>query len=405
MRLLILTIKQNTFYFVILLTLFYFLLHLFFIKEVAEVVYDEFYYTRFAKSFLEGDWIFDVHPPLGKLIISSGLFLFGNNPIGWRITTQVFSSLLLPIIYLFTRKLTANNFAATFAALLYFFETIFFVEGHYAFFEIYVPFFLLLGGIFILNFQESGEKLDFFLGAVLFGLALSIKWSALFAISVFTIYLFLIFKKNFASWLKSFEGAATFVIIVLGAYLITFIPPILQGLDIFGWHLDALKFHQDKSIIHPYHSPWWTWYFDIRTVQFFSDTTSDGKFINVYALINPITSFVSLYALFFAFLKIIKKEFDKTALVFFLSMVSLFGWVLLPRGTFIYNVLPSLAFSIILSGVTLASIYQQSNLGRFIALGTVFLASLFFIFFFPFLVGLPVSKAFSDAHFWLQTWR
>lgn len=52
-------------------------LRLYRIEEPREVVFDEVHFGGFASHYLKGTYFFDVHPPLGKLIIAGLGHLYG----------------------------------------------------------------------------------------------------------------------------------------------------------------------------------------------------------------------------------------------------------------------------------------------------------------------------------------
>src|SRR3989344_4078090 len=53
------------------------LTRLVFLGNPAEVVFDEVHFGKFASAYFAGDYYFDIHPPLGKLLIALGAFLGG----------------------------------------------------------------------------------------------------------------------------------------------------------------------------------------------------------------------------------------------------------------------------------------------------------------------------------------
>lgn len=57
-----------------ILTIISIILRLYYINEPSEVVFDEVHFGGFASKYLRHEYFFDVHPPLGKLIIAG---------IGW----------------------------------------------------------------------------------------------------------------------------------------------------------------------------------------------------------------------------------------------------------------------------------------------------------------------------------
>ena len=51
---------------------------------------------------------FVVHPPIGKLLIGLGEWMFGMDAFGWRIMSAIFGSLLILVIIRMTRRLSLS---------------------------------------------------------------------------------------------------------------------------------------------------------------------------------------------------------------------------------------------------------------------------------------------------------
>ena len=64
--------------------------------------FDEIYHPRTALEHLNNIYPYEVsHPPLGKLIIAAGVWLFGMTPFGWRFMGTLCGVLMLPVLYVF----------------------------------------------------------------------------------------------------------------------------------------------------------------------------------------------------------------------------------------------------------------------------------------------------------------
>ena len=156
--------------------------HLIFISQpTSAVILDEGDYVPEALRFLHGQhMIFPQHPPLGKWLIASGIFVFGNDPFGWRIMSVVFSLIGIFLFYLIIKKLTAKwSQASPFVPLLGVFlfatENLSFVMGHVAMLDVFYVTFMLLGFLLYLrgNYTSCG---------IAMGLSLLCKITALLGI-------------------------------------------------------------------------------------------------------------------------------------------------------------------------------------------------------------------------------
>ena len=68
--------------------------------------FDEIYHPRTALEHLNNVYPYEVsHPPLGKLIISIGIMIFGMVPFGWRFMGTLFGVLMVPVLYVFLKNL------------------------------------------------------------------------------------------------------------------------------------------------------------------------------------------------------------------------------------------------------------------------------------------------------------
>lgn len=181
------------------------------LAEPEELVFDETYYAKDACLYLgnlpdtcgltgttEQSY---VHPPLGKWLIAAGIKVFGNNSMGWRISAVVCGVGLVLVTYLLAQRLFKNRWISMTAGFLVATDFLLFVQSRIAMLDIFLAFFIALGFLFLAIDREkvvavrahldSGEPgpppvrslVNRLAAGVAFGLALSVKWSAVYALA------------------------------------------------------------------------------------------------------------------------------------------------------------------------------------------------------------------------------
>lgn len=116
------TVENYSFYCSIVFTVLGFVTRFYNLGHPAEVVFDEVHFGKFSSYYLRGEFFFDVHPPLAKLILALGAYFVGfkgnfdfetiglkyvdyNVPyVGMRATSALFGALNVPLVFLICRE-------------------------------------------------------------------------------------------------------------------------------------------------------------------------------------------------------------------------------------------------------------------------------------------------------------
>lgn len=113
-------------------------------------IFDEVYFARAAEEYLKRQYIYEyTHPPLTKLLITLSTLLFGglhggDNSYGWRFLDVVFGALMVPLLYILSKRITGSTLFSAFAAGLLLLDGMHFVQSRIATPESFVGFFSLL---------------------------------------------------------------------------------------------------------------------------------------------------------------------------------------------------------------------------------------------------------------------
>ena len=117
------------------------------------MIFDEIYHARTAYEHIHNMSVYEwTHPPLGKLIITLGILIFGMNPFGWRIMGTLFGIAMVPILYVFAKRMLRRTDYALLAAGLWAFDCMHFTQTRIATIDVYGVFFILLMFLFMYEY-------------------------------------------------------------------------------------------------------------------------------------------------------------------------------------------------------------------------------------------------------------
>lgn len=412
-------------------------------------VFDECYYAKAANDYLslreDSNW---VHPPLGKLLIASGILVhrgiqFVTSSVGitsnirlgseWRMASLIFGLLMIILVYFFALKMFKSRYIATVSAFLLSIEFLHFVESRIAMLDMFLSFFMLAGFYTAYCYieKEGGYNNYLIITAALFGLSTAIKWSGIFgALGAFTLMVFLkqtdaeesrygellesSVKKGFIKRIyfkmlirlpRTLKIAAIFFLSGLILQFMSYIPYFLTGgtfKKLYGFYKGTLEFHYHQKWSHPYLSRMWTWPLMIRPIWYLYDTI-DKKINGIIAMGCP----VFWWGFFVFLIELVIITFYERKKEHFFLLVGYFSpyifWIISNKGGFFYYMTPCVAWMCIITAYVLEC-WRNLKIGRI--MGWVYLLTLivFFFFFYPILASYPIPHHYYKILMWRRSW-
>ncbi len=123
--------------------------------------FDEIYHARTAFEHLNGTQPYETsHPPLGKVIMSWFVGLFGMTPFGWRFAGALCGILMLPAMYLLAKQLTRRTDMAFAAMMMMTLDCMHFTQTRIATIDSFPVLFIMLSYFFMLRFMQRDIVLD-----------------------------------------------------------------------------------------------------------------------------------------------------------------------------------------------------------------------------------------------------
>ena len=399
---------------------------------IHSAYFDEVFYPRTAYEFIHrmdvDEW---THPPLGKVIISWGIRVFGMTPFGWRFFGAVAGILMLPIIYFFAKDLFKESFWAGFVTVIFAFDFMHFVQTRISTLDSFVTLFIAAMFYFIykyshINFLTDGlakTLVPLMLSGGFMGLAVSTKWNGIYGAMGLALIFFIIMVKRYIQYksnphkyscfyrqvgLTILCCVGFFIIIPVFIYVLGYIPYYNTGylypeLGFFAAiiqnQIDMFNFHISFDAYHPYTSHWWEWIINRRPVLYFDYVLQSGEVQGISTFGNPILWWGGIPALAYTFYKAIKRDFVPVFLtISYLSL--LLPWIISARDTmFIYYYYPNVIFLSFMIAYALKEIkvFDKLRINRFI-FASIFAGSCFmmFLLFYPVLSGAPISTSYVE---------
>ena len=396
--------------------------------------FDEIYHVRTAIEHQKDIWPYEVsHPPLGKLIIGIGISLFGVTPFGWRFMGTLFGVLMLPVMYVFLKKLFGGKVVPVLGTIIFAADFMHYVQTRIATIDTYAVFFILLMYLFMYLWCEDGKKRYLALSGLFFGIGAASKWTCIYAGAGLAVIWALHWivrayhRKDderggdlFGKFLRNCGFCVVFFVLVPAAiyYVSYYHYGAAKGLTGIGAFftkeyaqivLDNQSFmftyHSGVTASHPYSSRWYQWVLDIRPILYYLDYGTDGTRQSFGAFVNPILCWAGLIALFVLGYEAAAKRDRRAAFILIGYLAQLLPWVFITRITFEYHYFACTVFLVLALGYVIALMRQWNPRWRVYAVGMAVLCVAMFIMFYPALSGMRVDNAAASRLLrWLPTW-
>ncbi|MCS7101106.1 MAG: phospholipid carrier-dependent glycosyltransferase [Burkholderiaceae bacterium] len=437
------------------------LLHFIYFDRPLTVVFDEVYFPKYVMAYLRGEYYFDLHPPLGKLILFVAGWLAGLDPgfsfaanhlpfpdssyLVLRVPPRVAGTLLPLVLAALALQLGLSRFAAFAVGLLAALDNALLVMSRFALLD---SFLLLFGfSALLLYLQGRTRGWPWLLAAAASGgAALAVKWTGLAFVGLILLAEGWAFLQTRAvrHIARIVATAATVAVIYVASFAAHFALGYRSGADDAAMSREfqatlagnphgadasiekagfwrkfvelnraMLDGHRRTVERHPYASQWYDWPFMMRSVDFWADH-KDGSIAHVYLLGNPAVWWSAGYAILFLLVNFPPKLFawavrrqraaiDGTeAKLVIAYLANLLPFVFIGRIMFLYHYLAALCVALLAVGFLLDRCGPYRNA---LGIALLALAAAAFLYFAPLSYALPLAPEQFEARFWVRGWK
>ena len=414
--------------------------------------FDEIYHARTAYEHILGIEPYEnTHPPLGKLIISASISVFGMTPFGWRFPGALLAVLMLPVFYHIVKRLFGSSFISSCATLLFAFDFMHFAQTRIATIDTYSVFFILLmfdAMLYFLQADITETKLKkllipLALSGIFMGLGVASKWTVAYgAVGLAMVF----FIKLIISYNKSYIKKATlsrilkicnfcvlfFIVIPFAIYFISFLPMTTLPhnkdnilANFFNYQTTMFNYHSDLVAEHYFASPWYEWPLSLRSIWYSVTNNYNGTGLvsTISSFGNPILWGMGLISMFFVAYNAVKSRTLITLFIVIAFLSVYLPWVLISRLTFVYHYFTAVPFLIMaiaymmyrakktslaqknVINMEFKQIHIKINIYHIIAILLVVFNFILFAVFQPVLSGSPCSTDYANSLEWMPFWH
>lgn len=424
--------------------------------------FDELYHGRTAYEHLHGLKPYEfTHPPLGKIMIMTGIVAFGMNPFGWRFVGTLIGVAMVPIFYALAKRLLKKTNFAAFATIFFTFDFMHFAQTRLSTIDVYSVFFVLLMYYFMLEYWQMSFYTDGLkktlrplgLSGLFFALGAASKWTCIYAgIGLGVLFFASLYRRMNEYYLarsalaQETEGTEAhavaekyvkqtsvfvkntiltlafcvlmFIIVPFIVYFLSYIPyPFFQldkPVDTLRSFVDMQRsmFHYHNGLVsrHPFESNWLSWMVDGRPIWYFSAQNEflPAPFVaSIASFGNPIVWWASILGLIGLIYYGIRTKFtDKN--VFFLLVgfgAQFVPWMMVSRATFIYHYFGSVPFLVLSLTYVLMQWYKKEKRIKNVMIVLAILAVALFVMFYPALSAMPIPSSYAQFLEWFPSWQ
>ncbi|MBO9534108.1 MAG: phospholipid carrier-dependent glycosyltransferase [Solirubrobacteraceae bacterium] len=432
------------------------------------IVFDEIYFREYSLHYHVGTYYFDLHPPLGKLLIGLWGAIAGVDvdPMGkdpataLRFLPALAGVGLILVIYLMIRQLSGSRRVATLGAGLLLLDNAILAESRFTLIDSMLLFFGISAVTLSLAARRrSGKNYWYWLAAAaaLGGMSSTVKLTGLTALGLVGLIWLADVVHQRRNWKPVLGQLAVLAVVPAVIYLSTFAVhfALLQrtgpGDAYMSTQFQATlkgnanyspeakrsffgKFHDLNSAMHgyelslnssthPYQSKWYSWPYMKRGVYQYVAPNGDGKNSYIYTLGNPfvwwgtLLGFVIVIGGWFARPARFKPVKWPLILLGTAYLASYLPFSLIVRPMFLYHYFFPLIFSLSFVVIGLGALTGWINDGdrpftkfssRNSQIGywaVLGVAFAFFLYFAPITYGFPLTDSGLEHRMWLHSWR
>lgn len=392
--------------------------------------FDEIYHARTAYEHLRGVYPYEVsHPPLGKVILSLGIRLFGMTPFGWRCMGALFGVAMLPLMWDLLRRMFRDDRVAWCGAALLAFDFMHLTQTRIATIDSFATLFILLMYLFLYRYFTQGRLRHLAACGVAFGVGAATKWTCLYAGAGLGVLwaLHWVFsgvqahrdgdgRRYVRRLLGNIGFCLVFFVLVPGMiYYASYYPyGAARGLHGPGMYFTReyaaivlenqrfmFTYHAGLVATHPYSSRWWQWLLDLRPILYYL-SYGDGTVSTIGAFVNPLLCWGGLLALPVLAYRAVRH--DRTALFILVGyLAQVLPWVFISRLTFEYHYFAATLFLVLALGYVFDRLRQRGYFGIVYAFTAA--NGVLFALFYPVLTGVTISRSYAwNVLKWLPDW-
>ena len=403
------------------------------------MIFDEIYHARTAYENIHNMSVYEwTHPPLGKLIIALGILIFGMKPFGWRIMGALFGVGMIPLMYVFAKRIFKRTDFAFITAALWAFDCMHFTQTRIATIDVYGVFFILLMFFFMYEYIRQDyfttpimDKLKpLALSGVAFGLGCSSKWIGCYAGAGLAVVLFFHLScAMFEAW-KGHDAEArekrriyirkTWATVGWCCIWFLLVPGLIYSVSYFPYYRyeasvrpsyglmdmwdtliknqnDMYNYHSQLTATHMCQSMWYQWPFTFKSVWFYVSGSGD-RISNISSTGNPAVWWVSAVGTVCLFLEWVLGKVKKNPVhpILFVGVAANYlPWILVTRCVFLYHFFATVPFMLLATVYLFFLLEQENRKIHWIKWAWLALAVVYFILLYPAISGLPTGKGYA----------
>ena len=400
-------------------------------KEISYLnttYFDEIYHARTAYEYIHGMTIYEwTHPPLGKLIMTIPIMLFGMNTFSYRLAGNIAGIIMLVIIYIFAKRIFKETKYAALAMLLFAVDGMHFVQTRIGTVDSFLVLFILLAYLFMYQYTCCNTKhelskmhINLFLSGLFMAAAISTKWNGAYsAVGLAIIFFIDFFKRNneggfHNKWqterMKIILACfGYFVFIPIIVYVASFIPDMIiepEYRTISGFiklQERMFNYHSGLDATHPFSSSWYLWPLGIKPLWYYKGEVAEGMVSTISLHSNPFIWWTGIILMLYTFVKAVIDRSKRYTFLSIAILASYIPYILIPRIMYIYHYFPVIPFMIlaIVGGLKDLDERVKFALSKWYAI----IAISIFVFFYPIYSGFVIPEWYALLTEWLPMWQ